>query len=186
VKFLALLALLAPAARAEPCEGFDFVLERDGVRVFNRKLEGSAVRELCATMELDAPPAEVHALIADAGLRMPPTVQLERVSETVYYMVIDPGFISRRDYCLDIRSRRDGDAYVIAWEQVDCPRRGLSRMSTNRGFWKITPRGSGSAVLYHTHADPGGLVPAWMVNAASARRLPEILSALRNDKVSRR
>jgi hypothetical protein len=176
MRFLALLALWSPAAQAQ-CDGFDFVAERGGVRVYNRKIDGSAVRELCATMQLDAPPAQVYALLRER--QMPPTVEVERVGGNVYYMVIDPGFISRRDYCVEIDGSRDGDAYVIAWRLVDCPRRGLQRMVTNRGFWRITPRGGGSDILYRTHADPGGLVPPWIVNAASARRLPDILGTLR-------
>jgi hypothetical protein len=176
MKALLLLALWSPAARAE-CEGFDFVAERDGVRVYNRKIDGSAVRELCATMQLEAPPAQVYTMLRERQL--PPTVDVEHLAHNVYYMIIDPGFISRRDYCLQIDGSRDGDAYVIKWDMVDCPRRNLMRMVTNRGFWRITPRGTGSSILYHTHADPGGLVPPWIVNAASARRLPEILGALK-------
>jgi hypothetical protein len=190
VKWLALLTLLSSAARAEECDGFSLVLEREGARIFNRKIDGSSVRELCATLQLDATPAEVHAVLSDMERRLPPTSEVERVSASVYYMVIDPGFIDRRDYCVEIQSSRDADSYSISWHQVDCPLRRLTRMVANRGFWKITPRGTGSAILYRTHADPGGLVPAWLVNAASARRLPEIFSAIRSElrkqKVSRR
>ena len=105
-------------------------------------------------------------------------------------MVIDPGFITKRDYC--IATRADAVKHEIEWHQVDCPKRpGRSeRMVTNRGAWKITAHGQGSSVIYFTHADPGGLLPAWLVNTATARRVPKILAALRrvlhNAKVTRR
>jgi hypothetical protein len=194
MKWLALLPLMSAAAvHANECEGFEFALERDGVRVFNRKIDGSAVREMCVTGKIDAAPAEVFALLQDVESypqRLPPTVQVERIGANLYYMVIDPGFITRRDYCISTSGLKDGDTYTVAWHQVDCPVRSsrIERMIANRGSWKVTPLDGGSAILYRTHADPGGLVPAWLVNSASARRLPEIFGALKRalQKVSRR
>jgi ribosome-associated toxin RatA of RatAB toxin-antitoxin module len=198
MKWLALLSLMtATAVHAEECDGFELALERDGVRVFNRKIDGSAVREMCVTGKVDAPPAEVFDLLRDVESypqRLPPTVQVERIAEsggaTTYYMVIDPGFITRRDYCISTRGTRDGEVYSVVWHQVDCPLRSsrIERMTSNRGSWRVTPVDGGSAILYRTHADPGGLVPAWLVNSASARRLPEIFGALKRalQKVSRR
>jgi hypothetical protein len=193
---LLLIALLCASARGEECEGFDFAVERDGTRVYNRKIEGSSVRELCATTRVDATPAEVYAFLRDIESypsRLPPTVVAQRMDASTFYMVIDPGFITRRDYCVTVDGGQNGDRYWTSWHQVNCPlRQHLERMVTNRGSWKVTPidGGKASAIVYLTHADPGGLVPAWIVNSATARRLPEIMNALKRalnlEKVSRR
>ena len=79
------IALVASAAHAGECDGFDFALERDGVRVFNRKIEGSAVRELCATARIETPPAEVYALLRDIESypsRIPPTVVAQKLARS--------------------------------------------------------------------------------------------------------
>jgi hypothetical protein len=196
VKILLLAAALAAASVSEAaahadCEGFDSVLERDNTHVYARKVEGSPVREFCATARVEAAPSEVYALLLDVESypsRIPPTVVAEKVSssgnESVYYMVIDPGFITRRDYCIATQASTEGSGYLVTWHQVDCPRRPgrLMRMVANSGSWKVTPLdgGTASAVVYHAHADPGGLIPNWMINAGTARGVPPIMAALRH------
>jgi hypothetical protein len=186
VKSLVVMALLAHTARGGECDGFDPVLERDGVKVFNRKLDGSAVRELCATARIDAAPADVFAVLQAVETYpriMPPTTVAERRAtigdETIYYMVIAPGFIERRDYCIAKRSGGDGKNYFVDWRAFDCPHTNVVRMVANSGSWRLSPLDGGTAVVYRTHADPGGLVPAWLVNRASARRVPDIFQSLR-------
>jgi hypothetical protein len=191
-----MFALLCASARGGECDGFDFAVEREGTRVYNRKIEGSSVRELCATTRVDATPAEVYAFLRDIESyprTLPPTTVAQRIDTNTFYMVIDPGFITRRDYCVVVDGGQSGDGYWTSWHMVGCPLRPkLERMVSNRGSWKVTPLdgGKASAIVYLTHADPGGLVPGWIVNSATARRVPEIMTSLKRavnlEKVSRR
>jgi hypothetical protein len=53
------------------------------------------------------------------------------------------------------------------------PQKGVVRMPSLRGHWYMTPEHNGAwtRIEYQLHADPGGLLPQWIVNMVS-RRIP--------------
>lgn len=186
------LALLLGAAPARAGDWQD-LLNQDGVRVFVREAEGSRVKAVMAHAVVDSPPEQVFAVLGDVEAYpelIPPTESARLVrregSAALFYMVIRPPLISRRDYCIRVvPSRLAGGRLKSEWRMSDdgcpLPRPGLVRMVRNEGSWLLTPIQGGRAthVIYEAHADPGGAVPVWMVNLATARTLPRIISSLR-------
>ena len=53
-------------------------------------------------------------------------------------------------------------------------------MPRNSGRWLLTPAQGGQATMveYELLSDPGGQVPAWMVNRGTARSLPELFRTI--------
>lgn len=189
---LTLLICLAAPLLAEAQE-WRSVLVRDGVQVFSRPVEGSPIWELRAAATFPVPPQRLLAALADTAAypqNLPPTesVRLLRREGDVswVYMVLNPPFIARRDSCIRTMISRLADGRLIsAWQAaVDgCPppQRGLVRIERNHGRWLLTPAQGGQAteVDYELYTDPGGQVPAWLVNRGTARSLPELFRTLR-------
>lgn len=48
------------------------------------------------------------------------------------------------------------------------PQKDLVRVKSIKGYWKFTPLGGNRVeVVYQVHNDPGGSLPAWLVNSVA-------------------
>lgn len=185
-----------PRGLAAETEAFAPVSEKDGVRVSARAVPGSSIKEVRAEGLVEAPPERVLAVLADVSAYpeiMPPTeaarlLQKGEDGAAFYYMVINPPLIRRRDYCISLIQAHLPDGRLrSAWALHDAggrcpaPQPGLLRIQRNQGEWLLTPVRDGQAtqVVYQAYTDPGGQVPAWMVNLATARSLPGVFRSLR-------
>lgn len=190
------LVVLTRAPRAAAEGAFTPLSDKDGVRVSARAVPGSSIKEVRAEGLVEAPPERVLAVLADVGAYpeiMPPTeaarlLQRDEDGTAFYYMVINPPLIRRRDYCISLRQARLPDGRLrSAWALHDvggrcpAPQPGVLRIQRNQGEWLLTPERNGQAthVMYQAFTDPGGQVPAWMVNLATARSLPGVIRSLR-------
>jgi hypothetical protein len=168
-------------------------LVRDGIEISSRAWPGSSYKEIRAIGEIDAPPERVLAVLDDLlhyPEFMPPTTAARLLSRdetsSYYYMEITPPVISRRDYCIHVSMQRiEGDklrSYWVADNSACLPeRKGIVRVHHNEGEWILAPIDGGrrSYVVYRCHIEVGGAVPAWMVNSASVRELPNVFGAVR-------
>lgn len=65
------------------------------------------------------------------------------------------------------------------WELAPAPKKNAVRMPVARGSWEFIPIEAGrSSATYIVHAEPGGSIPAWMVNAAVSKGLPAELESI--------
>ena len=190
------LSSLAPA-HAQVSEWKQVHSERAyDLKVFSRERPGSAVRELRATALLDVPAPQVLSFLADTAGQpgnLPPleSAQLLRRDgdEELYHMTVYLRWVSRRDYCVRIAVRRaEAGRGEVTWTQDDAgcpaPSRGIVRMRHNTGTWHVEevtlPDGNrGARIVYQALTDPGGAVPAWIVNRASPGSLVHTFTAIR-------
>jgi hypothetical protein len=186
----ALLALCGLAAT--PAEDWRLVMERGGVKVWSRHTARCPVHEVRAVATFDLPAARIFAALSDVEnypTLMPPTsdARLLRRDGTSawYYMVIEPPWLSPRDYCIRITRTVLPDGRMRSeWAADDdgCPpeRPGMVRMSLNEGYWLLTPHEENTTeVTYQALTDPEGAVPHWLVNHGTPGSLVDIFSSLR-------
>lgn len=65
------------------------------------------------------------------------------------------------------------------WQAAPPVKKNLVRMPVARGSWEFVPIGTDkSSATYIVHADPGGNIPAWMVNTTVSKGLPDELKAI--------
>lgn len=191
-------ALAAPlvGGPATPASGseaqWESYSDKDGVHVYTRAADGTSIKDVMATAVVEAPPEQVLAVLGDVEAYpevMPPTESAKLIGRSGatawYYMVLNPGWITRRDYCIRASlSRLANGAFKSEWaidgRTCPAPRASLVRMVRNEGQWLLSPLAGGKAtsVVYQAHSEPGGSVPAWMVNSGTARGVPGVIKAV--------
>lgn len=179
----AAFALFTPrAARADEPQ-WKQIDDTDGVRVWERSVEGSSFVEFRGRGMVGAPMPRVLAVLRDQDRK---TEWMERcVSNraiayastnrmTVYHRIGSPFFtISDRDVVLDVRGELDeaNRTITIRFESTthkSVPEQdGAVRMPKLKGHWRMTAKGDDTEVEYQVAADPGGALPAFVVNWAS-------------------
>ncbi len=191
---------LAAVAREEPWEHERST--RDGIVVYSRTVPGTTVREVRATLVVDAPPLPVLDAAADPESFRETNRQYvtetrvysgERSDVWYNYQVVRFPVIDRRDYCLRYVRTIDEERqiYRLSWDTSDRfgpgPREDIVRVTLARGAIDIRPTDGGrrSKVRYTLLADPGGNIPDWLINLANRTSVPDILRQMRDAAVAR-
>lgn len=168
--------------------------ERDGIVVHTRPVEGSGIREFRGSALVAAPPDAIRALLRDADRFrdwFPNTSDsrlLSRQGEIAYqYSVLDaPWPVSDRDNVLRSETSIDpatGRVRIrIAAAPDEYPEQpGRVRVRRARGEWLLEPVGAGQTrVTFTMHLEPGGGVPAWLIDARIVETPFEALTNLRH------
>ena len=158
----------------------DWQLEKnkEGIKVYTREKAGSEILEFKAICEVAAPRlrvAEVVARITDYPNWFPDCANaqvLKSISSTkrkIYYEVDLPWPTSNRDVVMMLRVEVDKSAHstTIFFDHATggkAEKEGVVRMPYADGFWKLTTIGKKTKVHYQFIADPGGSLPAWVIN----------------------
>jgi hypothetical protein len=198
VKRAALLVLLASTALAGDRDGWVSV-NVGNVTVKARNRPGTAVREMLADADLDAPVERVQqALLSCERFKsfMPYVAESRFIDGTsakderfkVYTRLEFPA-VSSRDYIVEShtvkRAGRDGDDFQSEWKSLPdfLPKRANAvRVRINEGSWHVTPRPGGkSHVTYRSLVDPGGLIPAPLADYANRIVLPDMFKAIEKE-----
>lgn len=169
----------AAGQAADEADGWRLDRERDGVRIYTRPLADSSFRAVRSTMTVPYPIAELVALVRDteacaewAHLCRSSRV-IETLSETDVYVYTHndlPWPISDRDAVARVTWTIDaatGSVTMRARATADkLPKnRGIVRLTNADTRWRFTPLADGQIeIVSEAHVDPGGPLPAWLIN----------------------
>jgi hypothetical protein len=176
------LAFSLPALHAE--EPWHFLTEKEGIRVYSRAVSGSKVKALKVECTLNSTLSALVTLLMD----VPGTTQwvshtksctlLRQVSdaELYYYSEVSlPWPLQNRDFVAHVKVSQDKASKVVtvnapAIPGMVAPKKGIVRVPHSIGFWTITPLDKTKIkVSYSLQVEPGGVIPAWAVNALSSQ-----------------
>lgn len=174
----------------------------DGIIVDTREAPGSTVRQVKATLAIDAPPLVVLDAACDPNTFRQTTKKY--VEENAYYRTGNPNvwhnyqlvnfpMVARRDYTLRYERRLDPQRqlYRLFWRTSDeygpKPREDVVRVTLADGQIDVIPVDGGRScvVRYTLLADPGGNIPTWAINLANRVSLPTILREIRDEALRR-
>jgi hypothetical protein len=156
----------------------------DGIQVYYRESADSPFKELKMVFEVEASLKTIMAVLNDADsfkkwiYKLKDIKVLERPSDNVlvYYYEMDfPWPLYNRDAIAESSYWQDPETKVIYTENYARPDRlpeedGVIRLRRTDVKWKITPMGETRAhIEYYLLSDPGGSLPAWLVNMALDR-----------------
>ena len=173
----------------------------DGIVVKARERPGTSIRAVLASTEVAAPPKAVIDVTGDPNTFKSSENHLEdhRVYKTdnpnvwhVYYLVDFP-FIAKRDYTLRYEKTvvPEKNLYQLSWHaapNIGPPaREDIVRVTLADGWVKAVPKAQGtrSVIEYYVTADPGGNIPAWVVNIANRMTVPDLIRQIRDAAVKR-
>lgn len=155
--------------------------ETENLQVYHRKVAESRINELKLVTTLDASLSEVVAVFSDVEAlkewvyKCSEAKRLEQVSETegIIYTKMDfPWPLSDRDLIARGDLQQDPQTRVVTSTMVGVAdympeREGVIRIPQLRIKWTFKPVGTRKVyVEYELLSDPGGNVPAWLINLA--------------------
>jgi hypothetical protein len=199
---LRLLALLAAGViagntpSAEDCRSWRKVREGAAGTLYQRCLDDSPIDQVMISARFRAPPGRLFALVTDyeAFEEFIPNVIDSRVLKVsgnrqwVYHRLRFPGPVADRAYVMRSTATADAahpGAFRVEWELADrdFPQSGLPdglRPERFSGFWDIGVAADGSTLArYAVHSNPGGWLPAWLVETMTVRYVQQVIAAVR-------
>ena len=158
---------------------WDLAKEGKGIEVYTRKVGGSKFKEYKGIMTVEAPLSGLVALVDDASA-YPKWIDtckegktLKRISpkESYVYTVNKAFPVANRDAIVRNVILQDPETLAVTIEIEGKPdsipvNEKLVRVTYIKGFWRFTPLDQGKVeVVYQVHNEPGGGIPAWLVNS---------------------
>lgn len=150
--------------------------DKDGIKVFVRKVEGIQFKEFLGVTVMDTTPEKLNAIISDVPNQvnwMCDMVEAKVVKDhpvnPIQYNVITAPLVSNRDVVLQTRVVKSPGKIIRYFQGITMdsipPKKGIVRMPRMVGMWIFESVGKNQTkVTYQNLADPGGSLPAGLVN----------------------
>jgi hypothetical protein len=172
------LAVIHADGKAE----FAVEKEKNGVKVFTRKIEGSALKEFKGVTAIKTSLTSLVALMDDTDaytqwlheVNYAKLIQkinyFERITHTVIHA---PWPVSDRDTVTYSKIVQDPKSKIITiylkgMPDKIPPQSGKVRVPSLKGFWQFIPNKNGYVtVIYQVHSEPGGSIPDAIANSTT-------------------
>lgn len=178
-------AAAPPPASALPAEGFVFLGEEKGVKVYRREKRPGI--ELAAEGNLPASPERVRRVLLDypSHQRWQKHLKENRILARGdgfldVYQRLDLPVLDDRDFTLHVTWADDGGVPWMRFETANArgpaPVRGVVRVTQHEGGWRLSPVDGGKAThaVYRFYLDLAGSFPAWMGKGQAASDVAEL------------
>lgn len=153
----------------------------DGISIYTRLAENSKYKELKAVYQIKTSLSSIIALLNDAE-SYPLWVYRCEKSKVIlkksdqhlfrYQSIVAPWPVDNRDVVVEVRTYQDEKTKIVN-QKVDCKPSfspevdGHVRILEFRALWTLTPLKNGIVeVEYQLLVNPGGNIPAWLINMA--------------------
>lgn len=152
--------------------------DEDGIRMYTASTDTSEFKLLKVELEVDATSAQVLAFLKDVeqqpdwiyGVRHARMLKLVTPDEFIYYSQVDlPWPCSDRDYVAHLQVSRPVAGLTVLDSHAEphyLPlKKGLVRVQKSIAHWEIRSlQAERQAVTYTLSFNPGGLIPACLIN----------------------
>ena len=160
-------------------ENWKLRTDKEGILIYTRSFPDSKFKAIKVECELDATLSQLVAVILDVNTgaewlySTKSSVLLKQVSpsELYYYSEVSiPWPASNRDFIAKLKAVQDTHSRVVTIYGPIFPdylptKKDIVRVTRSEGKWIISPLGKGRIkVEYTLRVDPGGDLPAWLVN----------------------
>lgn len=178
VFFMSLFMVLA-AASASAQNDWKLSADKEGVKIYTSIVSDSKIKAVKVECDLNTTPSQLVAVVMDINsatdwvyhVKSAKLIKQVSPSELYYYSEVSlPWPVANRDFVAHLIVTQDPASKVVT---IDGPavqgfvpvKKGVVRVDNSFGRWVITPVGTGQVhVQYTIHTDPGGAIPAWLVN----------------------
>ncbi len=178
-----LLALGCSGSFAAEKKEPKWVLAKDkqGVKVYTRKVKGIDLKEFRGVMTIKTSLTSLVALVSDAEAaphwlancsKSEVLKQVNPRESYVYSLSKAPWPVMDRDSIIHTLISQDPTTLVVTIKQTGKPdyikaKKKIARVKRIQGVWQFTPKKNGEVeIVYQALSDPGGAIPAWLINAS--------------------
>ena len=172
------------------------IVDDDGIKVWRKKVEGSPFVAFRGETTVDASIKKVLAVLNDQDKKTSwmhrcvanYAIEYKKLGQVIIYNRTGSNFplVADRDVVVETKLTYDTDNGVIDIIAVDTTHKngplieGVVRMKKLRLNWRLTfISKKKTLVRYEVQTDPGGALPAWVVNLVSKGVPQKTLGALR-------
>ena len=184
------MAQKVPAAQG----AFEAPKSEDGVAIAEQPLQGTGLRTLRATLDIEAPPALVLETLWGKGTLEEASAAIssreilfDSPMRRVFFETVEAPFISTRESVLEVSRELDPDhgRYALVFRTIAWPQR---PPTTDRvritvvGETVVLPvagHANQSRVVQTLFSDPGGSIPAWAVVGTQRQNMATMLKRLK-------
>lgn len=168
---------------------------KDGIAIYTKTIENSNYKGIRVKCSLPATLSQFVAVIMDVNTATEwlystkSSTLLKQISpaEVYYYSEVGlPWPLSNRDFVCHLTARQDPRTKVVTIDGPVVPdyvpqKEGIVRVTHSSGKWIITPAENNTVNIEYTlEADPGGSIPAWLVNLFVTKGPMESFKKLKN------
>ena len=154
----------------------------EGIKVYNRTVSGTEIKDLRATMSVHASLNSILELLKDVKeyknwvfhCKEAHELNHPSVYEVYYYQYTSVPFpFDDRDLIIHSIWKQDEKTKAIYINGEGLPKyipekKGVVRITKFKSSWKIIPAGNGDVnIEYEVSTDPAGWVPTWLINLGS-------------------
>ena len=169
---------------------------KDGIKVFTSLPENSPFKAVKTIGNVETNMSQLAMVLMDVsntedwvyGAKNPKLLKQFTPTDLIYYAEAAlPWPMSNRDFIIRITMTQDPTTKVVTMLTENMPKyvpekKGIVRIQRSSGIWKLSPVEKGVIkVEYTLQVDPGGLIPAWLVNLFATTGPYQSLKALRKE-----
>lgn len=183
LKWLLVCLLCLSVSFAGAQSNWTLKTQKDGIKVYQSPVADSKVNAVKVLCEFEATPAALVAVLMDVKsctewvyhTKSCTLVKQNSPWDVVYHSEINlPWPVENRDFVAHLWVTQDPKTHIVIVEGPAIPgvvaeRKGIFRIAHSKGRWVINPINSHTIVVEYTlQVDPGGNIPAWLVNMFAA------------------
>jgi hypothetical protein len=170
--------------------------DKDGIRVYSRESTNSKFNELKVECEIEGSLSKLAAVLLDVnnhGEWVYKTVKCELLhasaaNDILFYTEIEcPWPFQNRDVVVRVNLTQDSISKVLTIIDQSVPgylpdKENIVRMKYSRVTWIVTPiNATHLKIDYWVQIDPGGSIPAWLLNSFASKGPIESFTKLKQE-----
>jgi hypothetical protein len=168
--------------------------EKDGIDIYSRPSNCSKVNDIRVDMDLTGTVEQLAAIIRDIdgysgwvySTRTATMIKKVSENEVIYYAEVGtPWPAANRDYYADLKitlnpANHSMNVVSVGMKDYQPEKKDFVRVPMSRGSWTVTTQSARKIHLqYILQIDPGGSIPAWILNSFVAKAPHETFSNLK-------
>lgn len=164
-------------------KGWKLYSEKDGIQVFTQPVSNSAFKAVKAVGVVETSMSRIAYVLMDVkttkewvyGTKVCSLLKQMTPADLIYYSEVDlPWPASNRDFIIRITLTQEPKTKLMTIVAENMPKyisekNGIIRIQRSSGLWHIIPIDANHVrVEYTLQVDPGGWIPAWLVNMVAS------------------
>lgn len=177
--FFISLVLVITTGFTSAQSNWELRVNKEGIQVYTKNMDNSPLKAVKTVCTINTSLTALTAVLLDIGRTAEWVYATKKVAllkqispgDLIYYSELDiPWPVSNRDFIVELLVTQDEKTKVVTVAGLNMPTylpasASIVRIQQSYSKWQITPLQKGQVKIeYELQVDPGGKVPAWLIN----------------------